>query len=262
MSTPTDPTERPVSHETPGAYAGTKNATDRVTALVERMTDASDVMVRKADLRELLGLAAYAPQGDTADVIERAARALFDSDRAEGTVTPFDLDWDEHTRDGKARQRYYARAEALLVAGLLAASPAAPQAADEVRKALALLVEAITPEVNEKGAGGYLLARLTDARHVLASTSESAPAPADDEASLAPDEVLPDGARWVLPRNVSGTFLAVASWRDGADTGVGITTWRTQVNVATDEARALAVRILAAADHADAALAALKEEQR
>lgn len=38
-----------------------------------------------------------------------------------------------------------------------------------MRQALAGLVEAVTAEVNEKGGGGYLLARLSDARDMLKS---------------------------------------------------------------------------------------------
>jgi hypothetical protein len=49
-----DPTDQPVTHETPGAYAGTMTARDRLSAIVARFKDASDVMVRKADLRQLL----------------------------------------------------------------------------------------------------------------------------------------------------------------------------------------------------------------
>ena len=46
-----------------------------------------------------------------------------------------------------------------------------------LREALAELVEAVTVEVNEKGAGGYLLARLTDARAALATPTEPAGEP-------------------------------------------------------------------------------------
>jgi hypothetical protein len=59
-----DPTDRPITHETPGAYPGTRTALDRIAALVTRHTDASDLMVRKADLRELLALAAAASMPD------------------------------------------------------------------------------------------------------------------------------------------------------------------------------------------------------
>jgi hypothetical protein len=38
---------------------------------------------------------------------------------------------------------------------------------DRMREALRSLVEAVEIEVNEKGAGGFLLARLSDARKVL-----------------------------------------------------------------------------------------------
>lgn len=38
-----------------------------------------------------------------------------------------------------------------------------------MREALRGLVEAVTAEVNEKGAGGYLLARLSDARAALSA---------------------------------------------------------------------------------------------
>lgn len=123
MSTPTDPTERPVSHETPGAYPGTKTAVDRVTALVARMTDASDVMVRKADLRELLGLAASAPQGDTADVIERARQIIADHCFGPHTTPAAEeraLDIASACTDDMADQGLLA----------VAASPAAPQEAD------------------------------------------------------------------------------------------------------------------------------------
>ena len=48
-----------------------------------------------------------------------------------------------------------------------AASPADAQ----LLEALQGLVAAVIPEVNEKGAGGYLLARLADARAALASAS-------------------------------------------------------------------------------------------
>lgn len=61
--------------------------------------------------------------------------------------------------------------DALDAAGLLAAPAAQPDAALE---ALRLLVKAVIPEVNEKGAGGYLLARLADARDVLAAQPEAA----------------------------------------------------------------------------------------
>ena len=50
------------------------------------------------------------------------------------------------------------------------------QAAAEItrlREALTELVEAVTTEVNEKGAGGYMLARLSDARFALASTGKT-----------------------------------------------------------------------------------------
>lgn len=43
---------------------------------------------------------------------------------------------------------------------------------DEVTEALADLVSAVTIEVNEKGAGGYLLARLSDARDALKRAAE------------------------------------------------------------------------------------------
>lgn len=48
------------------------------------------------------------------------------------------------------------------------AAPAVPVDEEAVRL-LRELVDAITPEVNEKGAGGYLLARMSDAREFLAA---------------------------------------------------------------------------------------------
>lgn len=52
-------------------------------------------------------------------------------------------------------------AETLANAKLIAAAP-------ELFEALANMVEAAEAEANEKGAGGYLLARLTDARAAIA----------------------------------------------------------------------------------------------
>jgi hypothetical protein len=43
---------------------------------------------------------------------------------------------------------------------------------EQLRKALRELVDAVNAEVNEKGAGGYLLARLSDARALLSIGSE------------------------------------------------------------------------------------------
>lgn len=40
--------------------------------------------------------------------------------------------------------------------------------ADEMAEALSALADAVVNEVNEKGGGGYTLARLSDARAVLA----------------------------------------------------------------------------------------------
>lgn len=42
----------------------------------------------------------------------------------------------------------------------------------ETREALAGLIEAATAEFNEKGAGGFALARLSDARKALAALSD------------------------------------------------------------------------------------------
>jgi hypothetical protein len=41
----------------------------------------------------------------------------------------------------------------------------------ELERALRDLIGAVEAEVNEKGAGGFLLARLTDARNVLKANS-------------------------------------------------------------------------------------------
>lgn len=45
--------------------------------------------------------------------------------------------------------------------------PLWPAAPESMAEALSGLVEAVTAEVNEKGGGGYLLARLSDARDAL-----------------------------------------------------------------------------------------------
>lgn len=78
-----DEAGRRIDHETPGAYAGTKTALDRVSAVVERFPDASDLMVSKADLRELLKLATAgmsaspcAPQTADTAALDRLARKL------------------------------------------------------------------------------------------------------------------------------------------------------------------------------------------
>lgn len=68
----TDPTRR-VDHETPGAYVGTATALDRIAALVERFTDASDLMVSKADLRELLALVGAVPGTPAATTTDLAS---------------------------------------------------------------------------------------------------------------------------------------------------------------------------------------------
>jgi hypothetical protein len=59
-------------------------------------------------------------------------------------------------------------AEALKVH--IARCPSHPMA--QQREILSDLVKAVTVEVNEKGAGGYLLARLSDARKALAATGD------------------------------------------------------------------------------------------
>lgn len=132
--------------------------------------------------------AVSAPEGDTADVIERAARALFDSDRAEGTVTPFDLDWDEHTRDGKARQRYYARAEALAAAGLLAASPAPDSLGLD---ALAGVCRVYVSAWDDQHADATILGSL--ARRVALAVSPAAPQAAKALILEIAEEYLYDG---------------------------------------------------------------------
>jgi hypothetical protein len=55
-----------------------------------------------------------APADDEA-VVERVAKAIYASDRAEGD-TPFTLDWEDFESDSKPHERYYNRARAALAA--------------------------------------------------------------------------------------------------------------------------------------------------
>lgn len=99
------------------------------------------------------------------------------------------------------------------------------------------------------------------ARQVDAFEDHASPAaPADDEAKVEPDETKDDGASWAMPADMSEIFQRVVAWSDSGDTGVGLVTWLTTAEMTSSEGRAIASRLVAAADYADA-LAALREGQ-
>lgn len=59
-----------------------------------------------------------------------------------------------------------------IIAGLIAERDKLVERVSVLTEALQGLVDGVVPEVNEKGAGGYLLARLADAKDALTRTSE------------------------------------------------------------------------------------------
>lgn len=148
---------------------------------------------------------------------------------------------------------------ALSAAGLLAAAPA-EDAVDRARRIIA--DHCFGPHASRAGEERALdIAGACTDDMADEGLFASSLAPADDEAAIEPTGVRDDGARWAMPADLRETFTSVASWRDDdGTTGVGIETWLTQHNITSSEGRAMAARLVAAADHADAALAALTAE--
>lgn len=74
------------------------------------------------------------------------------------------------------------------------------------------------------------------------------------DAAMEPNETAQDGASWLMPNELAEVFPRVTAWTHAGETGVGLVTWTTQKNLTVDEARALAARIVAAANYADRVL--------
>ncbi|HEX3778604.1 MAG TPA: hypothetical protein VHX38_02975 [Pseudonocardiaceae bacterium] len=118
---------------------------------------------------------------------------------------------------------------------------------------------------NRANRDAYVDVAIRQAAYDAAMAAAALAAPAaqpDDEAKLAPDEVLDDGASWVMPKGQLETFTRVTAWVEDTKPGVGLMTWLTTVPLSAEEGRSLGWRLIAAADYADAALAALRGKQQ
>lgn len=69
----------------------------------------------------------------------------------------------------------------------------------ELEEGLAELIRACEAEVNEKGAGGFVLARLSDARALLAKPHPATEPPPDDDLADAISDAIADGEGRITP---------------------------------------------------------------